>query len=76
VLSRSDIRAEFSIVGSALPYSAIGCASSGVDDGVVVVVVDAPVVVVVEAPVVVVVVVPVEDAGHDRALQFVSCGLP
>jgi hypothetical protein len=77
VLSRSVIRASFSIVGSALPYSAIGCASSFVDDAVVVVVVDAPVVVVVDPPVVVVVVeVPLDDAGQVRELQSVSVGVP
>jgi hypothetical protein len=47
-----------------------------VDDAVVVVVVDAPVVDVVDAPVVVVVDVPVDDAGHVRELQSVSCGAP
>jgi hypothetical protein len=67
VLSRSVIRASFSMVGSPLPYWAMGSASRPVDEPAVVVVVVDPAVVVV---------VPVVEPEQDRAPQFVSAGLP
>ena len=56
------------MVGSPLPYWAMGRGSRPVDE--------TPVVVVVVDPAVVVVVVPVVEPEHDRTPQFVSAGLP
>jgi hypothetical protein len=57
------------MVGSPLPYWAMGSASRPVDEPAVVVVVVDPAVVVVVVPVVV-------EPEHERAPQFVSAGLP